>query len=302
MGVLNETPALCIEDLCRKRYDVVVMNPPFGEITPGLKEYASKNFRRSRADILCMFVDRAVQLLQPSCFCAAITNRTPFFTEGAEGWREAFLLGGEATVRLFADLGHKVLDSALVETAAYSLTRTPNHCGFTWFNVTQVTDKEAALLQQVCSGGRLAQLKDMEAIPAKRLSYWLPSSVVRCYSDLPSLTASVDSVDKGMSTTDDFRFIRAFWEVPTTPSPDGWVYYSKGGEYSPFASDVHLTVRWHDGGREIAALITAKYPYLNGDAGWVLHPETHHGLTGITYTKRTTSSFSARLLPSVPIE
>jgi hypothetical protein len=286
-------------DLCRKRYDVVVMNPPFGEVTPAFKDYASQQFRRSKADLLCMFVERATQLVAPSCFCAAITNRTPFFTDGTEAWREAFVLGGESTsVRLFADLGHKVLDAALVETAAYSLTRTANQRDMSWFNVTQVTDKESSLLQQIRSGGSVAKLQDIEAIPGKRLSYWLPSSVVSCYAALPSLAGSVESVDKGMSTTDDFRFIRAFWEVPNAPSPDAWMYYSKGGEYSPFASDVHLTVKWHGGGQEISELIVAKYPYLNGDAGWVLHPETHHGLTGLTYTKRTTSSFSARLLPA----
>jgi hypothetical protein len=286
-------------DVCRKRYDMVVMNPPFGEITPALKDYAASQFRRSKADILCMFVERATQLISPACFCAAITNRTPFFTDGTEAWREAFCLGAESTtMSLFADLGHKVLDAALVETAAYVLTRQTNQRDMSWFNVTQVTDKQSRLLQQLSSGGSVATLKDIEAIPGKRLSYWLPSSVVRCYADLPSLAGSVDSVDKGMSTTDDFRFIRAFWEVPDGPSPAAWMYYSKGGEYGPFASDVHLTVNWFGGGREISEVVISKYPYLNGDAGWVLHPETHHGFAGLTYTKRTTSSFSARLLPA----
>ena len=286
-------------DVCRKRYDVVLMNPPFGEITPGFKHYASKRFRQSKADILCMFVERMAQILAPSCFCAAITNRTPFFTDGTQAWREAFCLGGESTsINLFADLGHKVLDSALVETAAYCLKRTASQQEMLWFNLTQVTDKQALLMQQIRCGVSIARLKDIAAIPGKRLSYWLPTSVVRCYSDLPSLAGSVESVDKGMSTTDDFRFIRAFWEVPNAPSTTAWMYYSKGGEYSPFASDVHLAVNWRHEGREIDEVIIGKYPYLKGDAGWVLHPETHHGFTGLTYTKRTTSSFSARLLPA----
>ena len=238
-------------DLCRKRYDVVLMNPPFGEITVSLKDIAARDYQRSKADILCMFVERATQLLAPDCFCAAITNRTPFFTDRTEGWRESFFLGGAtSSLRLFADLGHKVLDSALVETAAYSLARVADQGEFLWFNVTQVTDKESALQQLTGTGGSIAQLKDIQAIPGKRLSYWLPRSVVHCYSRLPSLAGSVESVDKGMSTTDDFRFIRACWEVPNAPSNDGWMYYAKGGEYSPFASDIHLTVNWKNGGQE----------------------------------------------------
>lgn len=284
-------------DFCRHTYDVVVMNPPFGEATPLALEYASKKYKRSKSDVLCMFIERAASLLSKDGRCAAITNRTPFFTDGTEAWRDAFFLGEDHTeLELFADLGHKVLDSALVETSAYVISKAEARSLFHWINVTQVQDKESALREKVKQAPNVASIADIRTIPGHRLSYWLPKDAISSYRLLPSLADSVEAVDKGMSTTDDFRFVRAFWEVPSGASTTGWMYYSKGGEYSPFASDIHLVVNWREGGREISELVVAKYPYLNGESGWVLHPETHHGHPGLTYTKRTTSSFSARFL------
>src|SRR5690606_35811279 len=100
-------------DLCSEEFDVVVMNPPFGEATKYVAEYASTNYKISKSDILCMFVERAATLLAKDGRCAAITNRTPFFTDGTEAWREQLFLRGQPTiVEVLADLGHKVLDSA----------------------------------------------------------------------------------------------------------------------------------------------------------------------------------------------
>ena len=52
----------------------------------------------------------------------AITSRTGFFLSGFKNWREQ-VLQKDASLRVFADLGAGVLDSAMVETAAYCLER-----------------------------------------------------------------------------------------------------------------------------------------------------------------------------------
>ena len=50
----------------------------------------------------------------------AITSRTGFFLSSFRRWREEILLK-EARPTVFADLGYGVLDTAMVETAAYCL-------------------------------------------------------------------------------------------------------------------------------------------------------------------------------------
>ena len=52
----------------------------------------------------------------------AITSRTGFFLSSFQKWREEILLK-EAPPVVFADLGHGVMDAAMVEAAAYCLAK-----------------------------------------------------------------------------------------------------------------------------------------------------------------------------------
>jgi hypothetical protein len=296
----DATRGFAFADLCRQRFDVALMNPPFGDFTPIAADYVAYRYAASKADILCTFVDMACRRLLPTGLLGAITNRTQFFTAKGESWRRAFLLGDQgSTIYLFADLGHGVLDTALVEASAYCVTHGEAHEGITTLNVTSSIDKEKALLDGIRNHtARRVRHSALAALPSARFSYWLPSDAIACYKTFSSLAMSVSAVDKGMSTLDDFRFVRAAWEIPEAAKGKTWMLYAKGGEYSPFVADIHLVVDWTDGGRAISQSILDKCPYLEGNSDWVLHPESHHGCPGLTYTKRTTSSFSARLLPS----
>jgi hypothetical protein len=108
--------------LCRQHYDVVLMNPPFGAASTGWKNAFTKAYPRTKNDLYAAFVERGLQLLVPRGLLGAITSRTGFFLTSFQQWREEILLK-EAHPTIFADLGAGVLDSAMVETAAYCLEK-----------------------------------------------------------------------------------------------------------------------------------------------------------------------------------
>ncbi len=107
-------------DICRQRYDVVLMNPPFGAGSLRAKAAFEKAYPRTKNDVYAAFVERGVQLLHKRGLLGAITSRTGFFLSSFQKWREEVLLK-EAGPTVFADLGYGVLDSAMVEVAAYCL-------------------------------------------------------------------------------------------------------------------------------------------------------------------------------------
>jgi len=107
-------------DLCRKRYDVVLMNPPFGEPAKPSKALIERSYPRTKNDVYAAFVERGLGLLHPGGRLGAITSRTGFFLSSFTKWREEILLK-EAKPTVFADLGYGVMDSAMVEAAAYCL-------------------------------------------------------------------------------------------------------------------------------------------------------------------------------------
>ena len=104
-------------DICRKRYDVILMNPPFGEWSKLFKGEAKKAYPNSYNDILGALLtaeDRYLNL-------AVNSGQSPknlLFLSSFTKWRENVVLG-LLQPRLLVDLGHGVMDAAMVEAAAY---------------------------------------------------------------------------------------------------------------------------------------------------------------------------------------
>jgi hypothetical protein len=109
-------------DALRQEYDVVLMNPPFGAPTRGSKAYIEANYPRTKNDVYAAFVERWLYRLVHQGRLGAITSRTGFFLKSFSRWRQEVLLEG-THIDVVADLGQGVLDTAMVETAAYVLER-----------------------------------------------------------------------------------------------------------------------------------------------------------------------------------
>jgi len=110
-------------EAAEKTFDVVLMNPPFGAGSTRAKKEFERAYPRTKNDVYAAFVERGIELLTRRGRLGAITSRTGFFLSSFQKWREDVLLE-RAPPAVFADLGYGVLDSAMVETAAYCLEAT----------------------------------------------------------------------------------------------------------------------------------------------------------------------------------
>ena len=139
--------------------------------------------------------------------------------------------------------------------------------------------------------------ESFRAVPGAPFAYWVSSKVLTTFLNLPPLESNGRTAQHGGSTKDDFRFIRACWEVDIA-NRSSWVPLAKGGAYSLFYADVYLVVNWRDDARELEAALLHKYPYLGESANWVLHRECSYGVPGITWPSRTISGLGMRILPA----
>jgi len=142
-------------------------------------------------------------------------------------------------------------------------------------------------------------------VPGSPFAYWVSDRIRRLFIDLPPFEGDGRTVRVGLQTSDDFRFVRAWWEVDPSrivsgtaeSAPDEfraqtyagkkWVPFAKGGEYSPYYADIHLVVNWGKDGEEIRDFPKA-----------FVRNEDFYFYPGLTWTHRTTSNFSIRNLPS----
>lgn len=292
-------------DLCRKRYDVVVMNPPFGEPAIASKEYVEAKYADSCKDIFAAFVERGITAAPRSGFIGVISTEAGFFRRTLEAWRRRVLLE-RSTMGVMAHLGGHVLDGATVRTATYVLQTPRVEAASLFLRLLGQEDREARFLDtvQVLKTGASApnvyqtEQTEFEKLPYAVFGYWCSPEMRSAFVELPKVEDNAH-VRQGLASGDDFRFLRLRWEVTekTIGVKAAWACFAKGGEYSPYHDDVHLLVRWEHQGAEIKAAICQRYPYLNGQWQWVVKNTDYYFRPGITFPRRTNKRFAPRVMP-----
>ena len=238
-------------DMCGQSYDVVLMNPPFGAFVEGLREWSATKWPRTKNDIYAAFVERGLGLLKPQGRLGAITSRTGFFLTTFQQWREEVVLHDAAPTE-FADLGSGVMDSAMVEAAAYCIEVGSQREGGTFFRVLDDSDKGGKLRRLIKSQAAhperfLVAPRTFRTIPGTPFAYWISARVRQLFSELEPFERGERIVRQGGVTGDDTRFLRAHWEVPVS-GPTGtceWVPFAKGGTLNDWYADYPVVVGWH---------------------------------------------------------
>lgn len=117
-----------------------------------------------------------------------------------------------------------------------------------------LSDKDKALsLTTTCtalrtgeSDPRMFQVtpESFRAVPGAPFAYWVSDAVRSLFKNLPAFESGTRTCRMGMATANDYRFVRAWWEVCEASIAPHWFPMAKGGSFSPFYSDVGLSVKW----------------------------------------------------------
>jgi len=132
-------------DVCHKRFDVVLMNPPFGEAATVSDYYLRANYPLGYIDLYTAFLDRGSGIRAKGGLVGAITSRTALTLSSFADWRRTRLLG-ETRIGVCADLGYGGLDTAMVEVAAYTLGEGVSCAEIILIDLDRVSDKSSELL------------------------------------------------------------------------------------------------------------------------------------------------------------
>ena len=279
-------------DLCRSRYDVALMNPPFGEFIESRFSMLKSAYPRSKRDLAAAFVDRAIELHKANGLIGALFSRRAFYLDTQKHWRSNILKDH----RLFpvADLGHRVLDSALVEVVA---TVFRNDRGESMFLSCLSAEDKSAHLTRILNDGcinkdvYIRDTEDFRALPTAQIAYFVPDCLLHMFRNAARMSdASI--VRAGLQSSDNFRFIRLSWECPQSANEGLWVRMAKGGVYQQYYLDHELLVKWDGGYREMAS-----YNLSVGNEAQSRRASDHYFVPGLTYTERTASRLSVRVLP-----
>ena len=199
-------------DLCRRRYDVVLMNSPFGELAEIAKARIELAYSTVTGNMLCAFIESYVDRITSAGLMGSVLDRTVLIKNSYETFRtEQLLRHGRITAVI--ELGWNVLD-ANVEVACVTVTRAEEGNPDTLFgaNVTRSADKAEALLERF-SKPTFLNCRTFRRMPFAAINFEVPEFFLRCLQNMPPLSDEFGSFYNGHTIKSDI-FKRLAWEVP----------------------------------------------------------------------------------------
>lgn len=265
-------------DLSRKRFDVVLMNPPFGDPSLGSARYIENHYA-GPSNLVVPFLYRASELVCHAGFAGAVVDRTVLIKNSYEEVRRGLLLDA-SPVRDVVDLGWDVLD-ANVEISI--LVAQQSARVVSGASLTAELDKASAL-QRWCKEPTRFGLDAFRQAPFSVINCQLPDYLLRALGHWGSIGTHVPGFVNGHTIKSD-ELKRLVWELRPSDYGEMWQRMWNGSRYSPYY--VPFT----------EAVITGIGKHrLDSHPTTIYRSTQSHGQPGICYGKRG-DYLCAQILP-----
>ena len=289
----DATHGFAFIDLCRKRYDTVVMNPPFGSPSSETIQYLNEKIPEWSDNILCAFISRSINLLVECGRSGAIFDRSVSIRNSYEDFRREIIL---PHLDGLADTGWHVLDADVETTLQiYRKPRTNTMCAFV-DTLSEEPETKASTIElkfkQVAKGilepnTYAAHPKKLAHLPNAVIGYYFQDFLVSSFDSWPSLAASKLQAREGHTFSSE-EHLRLFWEIPPniTPKPHGdFCSVYNGSGYTLFFTPIKYVGRY---GNDAALIKHHKSVALRN--------KSYQFKSGVGYGKRG-DIFDAHILP-----
>ncbi len=265
-------------DLCRKKFDVFLMNPPFGNASKKTDHYLNSMSKEWSGNLAAAFLIRSSDMMTKNAFSGAIFDSSIGVRSTYEKVRVNTFLGKQP-VTTWASLGWGVLD-ANVETSI--MTRGISGLGnaFLGLDYRSVENKDEELRTTILNGNKEFESlyhDEILKLPNAVLDVSWPIFLRRIFSENKPISDSSFAFLQGHALEAE-RTYRLYWELhPDTKLSrnEDWSFAFKGGDYSPgyFSSD-------------FVAFTGSNFGSVPKKSSNVLRNKSSHYLKGVCYGKR----------------
>ena len=271
-------PMLRAAHLLSQRYDVVVTNPPYMAVSNAsakVQEYVKKNYPDSKTDLFAVFIERSGKMAET--YQAMITMHSWMFLSSFEKLREKLQ---SVDIVNMAHLGARAFDSIggeVVQTTAFVFRKEhiDGYAGMYCRLVDSNTENGKRDMFLAGESRYVAKQSGFLSIPGGLYNYWLTPAIIHIFECSKKLS-EYGETRKGLSTSDNNRFVRLWQEVGFNSihfgclSPEDtytkkyeWYPYIHGGIYRKWNAPVDSVVLFRDDAKEIKQTVMEKYPYLS---------------------------------------
>ncbi len=159
-----------------------------------------------------------------------------------------------------------------------------------------VDEKAAALRELVgASGHERVFEREPDAfatVPGSPFAYWASDTIIGTFSRLPMFESDGRIARKGLTTSDDERYVRVWWEPDAIQRESTWSTYAKGGTAHRYWATINAVILWDRKQRTIPG-----YCGRAGRESSKVECADLMGIAGLTWPLRA-ATFSPSVLPS----
>lgn len=273
----DATRGFAFIELCQKRFDCIVMNPPFGEGSEHTSQYLNDNYPAWSKNLVCAFFDRMQEMLDDEGKLGAIFDRTVMIKSSYEAFRRRNLCG---FITACADTGWGVLDAS-VETSTLVLNKLCSDVEGVFMDVQDVEpdekDENLSVLIRTYNRGEdakwiyVAKSVEFDNLPNTVIGYYFGNDILKLFRNT-NLESRNIIARNGHTLTSAIHF-RLFYEIPSNSISYKVMY--NGSTYSLFYSYYRELCYWGINGKLLAS-----------NSNVVLRNQNYHFLQGVGYGKR----------------
>ena len=275
-----------VAQILTQKYDVVCTNPPYmggSGMNATLSTYVKKNFPDSKSDLFACFMEKCGQLINRNGLYAMITQHAWMFLSSYEKLREKLKMHSIVDMahlgaRAFDEIGGEVVQT----TAFVSCGRRVADFKGTYVRLVDIIgewEKEAAYR----SGNHryTAKQENFSKIPGSPVAYWVSEKVVETYANKTLYDFAPTKM--GMTTGDNNRFLRFWFEINLDKFEKKYHFYNKGGEYRRWFGNLLYVINWENNGIEVRNF-----------SGSTIRNDNYYFKKGISWSLITSSKSSFR--------
>ena len=258
--VLRELlPLVQVAEALAQKYDVVVTNPPYmgaSKMNSKLNEFVKNNYADYKSDFFSAFVIHASQMTKQSGYCGFFTPYVWMFIQSYEKMRT--YLYNQTTIETLIQFEYSAFEEATVPVCTFAFQ---NHhvqkkgcylrlVDFRGGMEVQRQKTLEAIENHDCGFYYEQSTNNFSKIPGSPVAYWVSENLFYDY-DISSQLGSLFPVKKGMTTADNNRFLRFWYEVEQKKIAIKWFRTHKGGEFRRWYGNDENVVNWENNGIEL---------------------------------------------------
>lgn len=250
------------ETMARK-YEAVVTNPPYmgaNNMTPKLSIFIRNNYEEESSDLFACCMKRGCELTKKNGFNCMVTMQSWMFITTFERFRVGILKS--LTITNLMHMENMVMGIAF-GTAVSNIRKTFIDGYKATYNYIKNEDvRQGAVNPFPVKGNRFAQIdaKQFAKISGSPIAYWASNEFFDAFLSGKKI-GDIAEAKKGLTTSDDSRFLRLWQEVSLRKSnlygknndeiDYKWIPLNKGGQFRRWYGNNEYVVNWQMNGLEL---------------------------------------------------